>query len=269
MKAPDRTTQQVREWLRQSTPLPPDAEQSVDEVMSRLIRQTQLRPRLSFRFLRGRSLDERGRSMFSALKLGVATAVVALFGGILALGVLPPQHQDQAPPAAATGSASPEVALEELPPYASITGQLRPGIATHVLDIRTDPATGRETGTDWAWRMELETNDPRLNGEYLNNHNYFLFEGDDRNSGSLRSGIGRVTNGGGSWSVEFHGFSKPGTNAIQANHYVAYLTGEGGYEGLSAMLITTPSGDHWAVDGVIAPGPLPEAPTAVDPSEAE
>jgi hypothetical protein len=268
MKAPDRTTQHVREWLRQSTPMGPDAERSVDEVMSRLIRQTQLRPRLSFRFLRGRSLDEGGHSMFSALKLGLATAVVALLGGILALSVLPPQHQDQAPLAAATESASPEIALDDLPPYASITGQLRPGIATHVPDFGTDPATGRETGTDWAWRMELEANDPRLSGEYLSNHNYYLFEGDDRNSGSLRSGIGRVTNEGGSWSVEFHGFSKPGTNAIQANHYVTYLSGEGGYEGLSAILLMTPSGDHWAVDGVIAPGPMPEAPTSVDPSEA-
>lgn len=55
---------------------------------------------------------------------------------------------------------------------------------------------------------------------------------------------------------------------MTGNHYVTYLTGEGAYEGLSAMLLMIPGTTVWNVDGVIAPGPLPEPPASVDASTA-
>lgn len=267
MSAPDRTTQSVREWLRRSTPVGPDAERSVDEVMTTLFQQSQLRPRSSFRLLRGRSRGDGGFSMFSALKLGIATVVIALVGGLLAISAIPGPQVTQGP-AAATEPASPDMAIEDLPPYAAITGKLSPGFSTNAADVEVDPATGWAIGTDWAWQMRFETNDPRLDGTFLNNHNYYQFEGLDGASGSLRSGIGRLSNEGGSWSVEFQGFSKPGESSYSANHYVSYLTGEGGYEGLTAMLFMVPDGSYWQLDGVIAPGPFPEPPASLDPAAA-
>ncbi len=268
MNVPDRTTQRVREWLRQSTPDAPEAERSVDEVMTTLFQASQLRPRSSFRFLRRADWGEGGYSMFSALKIGVATALVALLGGVLAISTLPQEQLPQAP-AAATEVATPEISLEDLPPYAAINGKMLAGPNTHLPDMEIDPTTGRGTGNDYAWTMSLETNDPRLDGPFLSNHDYLVFEGEDPFSGSLRNGIGTLSNEGGSWSVEFHGFSKPGQSNITSDYYVTYLTGEGGYEGLSAMLLSVPAGSYWAVDGVIAPGPMPEPPTTVEPAMAE
>ena len=44
------------------------------------------------------------------------------------------------------------------------------------------------------------------------------------------------------------------------------MTGEGSYEGLSAVLFVLPTGGFhgWEVRGVIAPAPLPELPTSVE-----
>jgi len=50
---------------------------------------------------------------------------------------------------------------------------------------------------------------------------------------------------------------------------VAYFAGEGGYEGLSAMLLMVPNAGNWVVDGVIIPGPMPEPPTSLEPPETE
>ncbi len=268
MSTPDRTTPRVREWLRRSTPAVPDAEASVDEVMTTLFQASQLRPRSSFRFLRGREGDEGGYSMFSALKLAIATAVVALVGGVLAISAVPGPQAPQAP-GAATESASPEVAIEDLPPYAAITGKMYAGSATHSPTRDADAPSPQTLWHDWAWTLTIDVDDPRLNGTYLTNQDYLIFDGDNPFSGSLRSAIGTVANEGGSWTSEAHGFSKPGESNFSRNHYVIYFTGEGGYEGLSAMLLMVPAGSYWQLDGVIAPGPMPELPTSVEPAPAE
>jgi len=272
MNVPDQTTHQVREWLRRSTPVAPDAERSVDQVMATLFQQTQLRPHSSFRLMRGRSWGDGGFSMFSALKLGVATAVIALVGGLLAISALPDPQADQVP-AAATESASPEVAIEDLPPYAAITGQMWPGSQIQVPTADADFAGPGTLWHDWAWELRMEVNDPRLNGRVLTNQDFLLFEDDAASStgfaGSLRSTIGRLENEGGSWTLRGHGFSKPGSSSYSSNHYVIYFTGEDGYDGLTAMLLMVPAGSYWQLDGVIAPGPLPEPPASLLPAAAE
>jgi hypothetical protein len=270
MNVPDQTTHQVRDWLRRSTPVAPDAERSVDQVMATLFQQTQLRPHSSFRLMRGRSWGDGGFSMFSALKLGVATAVIALVGGLLAISALPDPQADQVP-AAATESASPEVAIEDLPPYAAVTGKMWPGSNTYGPDRDSDFAGPGALWRDWAWDLRMEVDDPRLNGLFMTNQNYLLFDDSDNaygSSGSLRTTIGTLKNEGGSWSQAGYGFSKPGSSSYSSNNYVLFLTGEGGYEGLTAMLLMVPAGSYWQLDGVIAPGPFPEPPATLDPAAA-
>jgi hypothetical protein len=272
MNAPDRTTQRVRDWLRRSTPAAPDAERDVDEVMTTLFKSSQLQPRSSFRFLRGRKGPEGGFSMFTALKLGGATAVIALVTGVLAISALPVSQTMQAP-SAATESASPEVAIEDLPPYAAITGKMWPGSQIQVPTADADFAGPGTLWHDWAWETRMEVNDPRLNGRVLTNQDFLLFEDDAASytgfAGSLRSTVGRLENEGGSWTLRGHGFSKPGLSSYSSNHYVMYFTGEDGYEGLTAMLLMVPAGNYWQLDGVIAPGPLPEPPASLVPAAAE
>ena len=85
--------------------------------------------------------------------------------------------------------------------------------------------------------------------------------------GSVRTGIGRFANDGGSWAVESIAFNQPGISITDGSHLAWAMTGEGGYEGLSAVLFVLPVGYHnWEVRGVIAPAPLPELPTSVEAS---
>ena len=142
--------------------------------------------------------------MFSALKLAIATAVVALVGG-----VLPDQRVYSSSaarprlPGAATESASPEVAIEDLPPYAAITGQdVRAGSATHSPTMETPDQP--PPGTLWHG-LGLEpsgsdVDDPRLNGTYLTEtRTTESSTATTRFSGSLsQPAIGTVTNDGGS-----------------------------------------------------------------------
>ena len=206
--------------------------------------------------------------MFSAVKLGVATALVALLGGVFAIGVMPPQ-QEAAPPGAATEEATPLEAQETPPPYAAITGKMWHGTQTRAADITTGSTPPQEVWTDYAWTLHLDTNDPRLSGPFETIQNLHQSMAGDRLSGSLRAGIGRLSHEDGSWTADFHGFSKPGHSSYNQNHYVAYFTGEGGYEGLSAMLLMVPNAGNWVVDGVIIPGPMPEPPTSLEPPETE
>ena len=208
--------------------------------------------------------------MFSAVKLGVATAVIAMVGGVLAISALPDQQAVQVP-AAATESASPEVAIAELPPYAAVTGKMWPAMSTYGPTRDEDAAGPGALWRDWAWDLRMEVNDPRLNGLFLTNQHYLLFddsEGASGFSGSLRTTIGSLENEGGSWTNLGYGFSKPGSSSYSSNNYVLFLTGEGGYEGLTAMLLMVPAGSYWQLDGVIAPGPFPEPPATLDPAAA-
>ena len=111
---------------------------------------------------------------------------------------------------------------------------------------------------DYGWTMRWETDDPRLSGEFETNQNVYLYSA----FVALRNGIGRLTNGGGSWIAEFQGFTHGG---FPNNYYVNYLVGEGGYEGLTAIVLTLPAPGAWQLTGVIAPGPLPEPPEWVLP----
>ena len=115
------------------------------------------------------------------------------------------------------------------------------------------------TVTDnYGWTMRWETDDPRLSGDFETNQNAYSYGGGVQ----LRNGIGRLANEGGSWAVEFQGFTYGG---FPNNHYINYLVGDGVYEGLTAIALALPAPGAWEVVGVIAPGPLPEPPEWILP----
>jgi hypothetical protein len=206
--------------------------------------------------------------MFSALKLGVATALVAMFGGLLAISVVGPQ-EGQAPGAAASEAPSPTVEAT-LEPAAAVTGRILPGTNTWPGARATQETLPELTVTDYAWTLTVMTSDPRLNGTMKTNQTYHQVLDGNLDSGSLRSGIGHIANDDGSWAIEFTGFSKPGESSYTSPNFTLHLTGEDGYEGLSAMLFLVPvPGSHWDVDGVIIPGAMPEPPASVVPPDTE
>jgi len=157
---------------------------------------------------------------------------------------------------------------QDLPPYAAIEGKLVflgvPGIGA----VTTNPDPPKELWRDWRAAGRLETNDPRLDVEGILNQNYMGFE-PGYSGGSVRTGIGRFANDRGSWAVESLGFNQPGISITNGTHLALAMTGEGGYEGLSAVLFILPAGGvhDWEVRGVIAPAPLPEPPTSVEAHE--
>lgn len=206
--------------------------------------------------------------MFSALRFGVATALVALFGGLLAIAVVEPQ-QSYTPGAAASASPSAE-AEEAAGPATAISGRIYPGTVTQGADVVIQSDIPQEIWSDYVWEFRVSTNDPRLDGTFEFHQNIYEFLANDMYSGTVHSGTGRITNDDGSWTSEFHGFAQPGKNAYHNGHYALQFTGEGAYEGLSAMLLMTPvPGSHWDVQGILFPGALPELPATVDPPETE
>ena len=127
-----------------------------------------------------------------------------------------------------------------------------------------NPEPPMQLWLDWRNRARLVTNDPRLDTEGILNQNYMGFE-PGYSGGSVRTGIGQMANDGGSWLVEALGFNQPGDSIVDGTYYALAMTGQGGYEGLSAVLFTQPAGSGaWDVRGVIAPAPLPEPPTSVE-----
>ncbi len=267
MKAPDRTTGRVRDWLRQSTPTPPDAERSVEDVMATLFRQSQVQPRVSARWFSGRGGNEGGSSMFTALKLGLATALVALVGGFFTVSVTQPA-EDSAPGAAVSPSPSAE-AETAAGPAVAVSGRVNPGRVAREADVEIRTTVPEEVWTDYVWVFQVVTDDPRINGRLDFTQNVYSFLADDLFSGSVQTAVGRIVNDGGSWAVEAQGFAQPGLNAYHNSNFVLHLTGSGGYDGLSAILLMDPvPRSHWDVEGIIFPGAPPETPASVDPPEA-
>ncbi len=159
------------------------------------------------------------------------------------------------------GAGGTSIAQDEADPeYAAISGTARAGTRTATPDISTSPTVPQEVGIGMAYSSWQTTNDPRLSGPYENSQDYYGFLPGSL-GGAVRSGTGRLTNEGGSWLAEFQGFTQPETHAYTSTYYVTHYTGQGGYEGLSAMTIWLPTGTGaWDVEGVLFPGEMPSTP---------
>lgn len=152
----------------------------------------------------------------------------------------------------------------DLPPYAGVSGQMEALTYDRAGDVVRRDTPPEMVATDDMYTAAFTTDDPRLTGTAKANTNYIQFTTSDRD-GILRFGLMTITNDGGSWVGELRGFAAPGGSWHDTSHYVLTSNGEGGYEGLSAMLIMSPSGwGVWDIEGVIAPGPVPELPTSLE-----
>jgi hypothetical protein len=130
----------LKTWFRARSVRPADVPGGVAQVVARLPR-TRQRDRWWLLGVLDRpapipTTDRRrpagGFTMFSALKLVVAAAVVALFGGLLLMGIVAAPHRDEVAPAAVTVSPSP-MSTETLL-SAMVVEEVEPGVLRVVHD---------------------------------------------------------------------------------------------------------------------------------------
>ena len=186
--------------------------------------------------------------MFSATKLVATAAAVALSGALLLAGPFTPQERS-AP--AAPDAFEPGV-ITPVQGTMYVTAQTRGG------DSETY-AGGRVSLDEW-WTTRYEVDDPRLSGYATSRHN--------RNTGATTTYAGgtrmitaRIDNDGGSWVGTGRAYSGPESSI----HYQMLLEGQGGYEGLHAIIAldTESTAAPFEVTGAIISGDLPELPEAV------
>ncbi|MGI9642242.1 MAG: hypothetical protein ACR2N9_05615 [Acidimicrobiia bacterium] len=194
------------------------------------------------------SPTRRFQSMFSATKLVVAGAVVALFGGFLLSGVLTTQQSDPQPPAAAasaTASASPAPV-----PVTTVTG--RYGVD---FDVDPGPTTtalpgGGERSISLFPHLPIEVSDPRIDGNVLLQEIV-----DDHPDVRYRMMNLRLETADGAWQAEpvtsIDDGSTPG--AISDTFWV----GEGAYEGLLLVAALDFGGAGFELSGHIVQSDLP------------
>jgi len=250
MNEHDRTTQRVAAWLRDSTPAAPDPEQSVDEVMATLLRETQ-RTRTSLRWLGGRVGNEGGTSMLSALRFSVAAALVALVGGLFTVAVMQPQAGD-APGAAV--SESPSTEADATPgPVTLVTGTELCITQEAGLEVETPYGSSlRGTVSECTNTMS----DPRVSGSWVNTYDTDCYEG----SFCLFHGTHVMDGPDGGWECEWSGSDFPTTPSTLLT---GICTGTGAYEGLTYVFQHSPSAifeDGTQFNGVIYEGPPPAEP---------
>jgi hypothetical protein len=192
----------------------------------------------------------RFRSMFSATKMLAATAVVALFGGLLVVGQLTQSVPNQAP--AADAGAVMRGEPVEFQGRWSYGGELQGG-AINVLD------DGWWEHSDRGWGLHItEPGDPRLDGELTLRASAIQKAGTE-----IWNGAFRIENEAGTWqqrpmiqSVKLSGEPEPMT-------WTAVFDGEDGYEGLTAVIGITRRAGGWDVEGVVIDGALPPTPTVL------
>ena len=235
-------------------------------AMVRTVATTSSRGSFVTRWRRGRDSATptgRGYSMFSAIKLAAAGVIVALFGGFLLAGV-PTMQQEQVAPAA---ESVPDEAIY-VPPV-PVTGTLNadaegvewaPARAGAEVTQEVDRKTQRGGGFTWT----VETDDPRLNGVA-----YGLFNVDkigpkyEHHQGETFTGTLELVSAEGSWLGSLRGYS---TMNPATRHWNIELTGTGGYEGLSALLVGVGPYGSAEIQGLVFPGALPQYPDPVEVS---
>ncbi len=266
MSAPRDLGPDFRAWMDDVPPMPPDVlARTLDET-----RPTRQRRRWR-RFLPVRKptakADDRGDRawpavaiatasiggttlMLSPTKLVAAAATAALMGSLLLAGQLTTSKQSL--PAAPDASKAGEITLVEGSMYT---------LSKDEIGTRDTHAGGQARVDEW-WTMEFRTNDDRLNGIAISRHNRNLLG----SSGSFYRGTRAITvrleNDGGAWVGSGLGYMEPDTTVF---HYRLLLDGQGGYDGLDAIIdldnpvITAP----FELAGAILSGGLPELPEPV------
>ena len=188
-----------------------------------------------------------GLRMISPTKLIAAATVAALAGTLLLAGQ--PTTTRPAMPAA---QAEPGV-LTPVQGTMLVLAQSQAG--------ETGTYTGGSAAIDEWWETEFRVDDPRLAGQSVSRHNRHIGAATSYAGGTRRITL-RLENEGGSWVGSGVAYSDPSASGI---HYQLLLEGQGGYEGLDAILAldnqvaTAP----FEVTGVIVSSGLPELPDPV------
>ena len=153
------------------------------------------------------------------------------------------------------------------PEYAAVSGR---------CGVRGSTITGPEVIDETGWVpyayaegydavLDCTMTDPRLSGRLVSTQNYAQLAA-GLEGGYIRAGKSLLQNDGGSWLIEYTGYTQPGRSAYTDNTYWNLYTGQGGYAGLSAVAAMLPSGrGSWELEGVLFPGPMPEAPDSPEP----
>jgi len=282
------------DWLHDTEVTPPDPQASARDVASRLPHAKQVGRWLPFVVFQpkaqtptatdtadyqpspipatnGRSPTVLGRtqSMFSPVKAITAGALVFAIGGVLLIA----QPFDQ------QGDSVPGAAIDEVfEPPVEVTGTASLGaIGCSPQELGGDLTTTTRERMRYTCRTRTQMSDPRLAGAvtviyenyYFDGSDLAVFDGCDKDVDDecdfqlvLESGALSIENADGTWRgrptlnpfVGFPGSDKPATQLM-------LLDGEGGYEGLVALLEFTEDEDGSAsVHGFIIDGGFPPDP---------
>lgn len=197
------------------------------------------------------------RSMFSATKLVAAAASVALLGAVTLAVPFSRQQPTQAP-----GAEAPAAAF--LGEFSSYTGKMEMLGQDELGSARSFDWGSSTTGEQWTTR--LTTTDPRYSGLVTGIHNYYQA----RSGGPyVRVHTSRVfaEESDGTWISSGHGYQDAETSAVT---WVTHSTGEGVYEGLTALnlCVKAPGARDMDCHGIIFEGQWPELPSAA-PTEVD
>lgn len=185
--------------------------------------------------------------MFNATRVAAVVAALALAGS-LAYVALPEQQAAVVPGAPVTAS-----------DFAGFTGTFR---ATGCTDGEISSHDwGHTVEGDLCSRMTVDVSDERMNGAARAAHNAVRFKNGPKYG--VRTLDAEIVNDGGRWAGTGIAFHDPDDRILR---YELLLTGEDGYEGLSAMLSLTSDPYFLAheAEGVVFPGELPPYPVFDD-----
>lgn len=230
---------------------------------------------------------ERSFTMFSALKLAVAGAVVALFSGVLLVAVVGEPRETLLPPAADSPPPSAEAAgvpTRFSGSFACSTYWQDGHQRNVVLATLEEGALVRRETRGELGRFTAEVSDARLQGDwtmYAAADEYLWPGVDAQQPLILAPGVMRVTNAQGWWQMPWGYVALPGEMPDHAafpagaEGGLAYLEGGGGYDGLTALFRLQRSGQGachcfeskgytadsercaWQVEGFIVEGTMP------------
>ena len=185
--------------------------------------------------------------MLNATRLAIGGAAVALAGGFLLTSVRPTQTDD---PGVAGQQASPAASAAPLPsgclePVTAVSGIISFGTQDPGAMTYRDAAGGLHF-RDWSYTSRLDLDDDRLDGTTNG-----AIDWDFVLTSGVHRGTFRVENADGAWEGPYAG-TGGSTYTWQS---MTELTGSGAYEGLSAILFMSNSGE---VSGSLFPTVLPD-----------
>jgi hypothetical protein len=201
-------------------------------------------------------------SMSSAVKFVAASAVVALFGGVLLTSQL--TTQDPAEPSvgvSASHSPSPSTSLDPMG-TAWATGTVGGGTWVEPSEVTFEDGVIRSRAYRWQ-NGRITMSDPRLSGTIQDTYNWDVHTGAEGNTSAFTVGAGtyRIENEAGSWEGS-HIFLSEGGSGMPSVSDTGILVGSGAYEGLSAFLVFDyPKPFVATVVGAIFPGQMPPVAT--------